>query len=90
MEASLLVLALAFGKYCEPLPPDLRVAVEAAMDKRTPDELWLFDREAAKNYVLQLSANWAQAQPSMRDQMRQMHEQQCERAKAQLKADFGQ
>jgi hypothetical protein len=90
MEMGLLVLALAYSRYCQPLPPDLRVAVEAAMQKMTPEQRWLIDRTSYDNYVLSHTYNWDQVEPNIRDQVRQMHERECERSKAQLKAGFGQ
>jgi hypothetical protein len=86
----LLLLAMAYTRYCQPLPPDLHAAVEAAMQKMTEEQRWLIDRESYKNFVLQSTSNWANVEPNIRTQVREMHERECARSEAQLKAGFGQ
>jgi hypothetical protein len=56
MESALLVLALAYARYCEPLQPHVREVVETAMSKLTPDQRWNIERSAGESFLFRREA----------------------------------
>jgi hypothetical protein len=92
MTRGLLVLAIAFGRYCGPLPPDVQAVVTAAMNALTADQRFWTDRDAYDVYPLWRGSvsDAANNPPSIREKMRAMQIQQCELALAQLQSASGQ
>jgi hypothetical protein len=90
MEMGMLVLAFAVIHYCGPLPPHTQAAVDAAMAKLTEEQRWIIDRESYKHATLQYSSNWRNVDPNIREQMKKMFDDECDRSRGQLRAHFGE
>jgi hypothetical protein len=83
IESAILVLALAYARYCGPLQPPVLAAVNVAMAKLTPDQRWNIERSSYDNFELRQIGTYADP-PSVRAGVDRMQQQACERSKAQL------
>jgi hypothetical protein len=83
MEPAILVLAVAYIRYCGPLQPRVLAAANAAMEKLTPDQRWNIERSSYDNFELRQIGTYADP-PSVRAGVNRMQQQACERSKAQL------
>jgi len=89
MESALLVLALAYARYCEPLQPHVREVVETAMSKLTPDQRWNIERSAGESFLFSQRGT-SNNSPSVREGVERLHATECEWGKAQLRASVGE
>jgi hypothetical protein len=83
MESGVLVLALAYARYCGTLQPRVLAAANAAMAKMTPDQRWNIERSSYDNFQLRQIGTFADP-PSVRAGVDRMQHQACEWSKAQL------